>query len=275
MVRYTGRAKTQTGMNTNQVGLKMSGCPSRVGRKGTIIRKFNQRVNCMEGLCGGAKLNGKMWRTTYRNKEPFCKKRSTKCAQAAGGVGRINAPYFNRKVRAGESGCTPAAVAAAAGEVVVITGANLMMEDDEWDKFDSSVYSLPAGSTPSGVSVVRVLIKSIKSYSFFIIYFELIELVSPIGCSDQTGQCPAPPANFPHKSIKVDFNGYTKQLSFANDFKIYTDRIEDKNVWIAETRYDADFWGLVERKALVDTYPVGFNVPTYFQDRAKVTLTFT
>tara|TARA_B110000858_G_C17808879_1_gene479704 strand:- start:3287 stop:3952 length:666 start_codon:yes stop_codon:yes gene_type:complete len=108
MVRYTGRAKTQTGMNTNQVGLKMSGCPSRVGRKGTIIRKFNQRVNCMEGLCGGAKLNGKMWRTTYRNKEPFCKKRSTKCAQAAGGVGRINAPYFNRKVRAGESGCAPA-----------------------------------------------------------------------------------------------------------------------------------------------------------------------
>lgn len=120
MVRYTGRAKTQTGMNTNQVGLKMSGCPSRVGRKGTIIRKFNQRVNCMEGLCGGAKLNGKMWRTTYRNKEPFCKKRSTKCAQAAGGVGRINAPYFNRKVRAGESGCTPAAVAAAAGPAGII-----------------------------------------------------------------------------------------------------------------------------------------------------------
>lgn len=114
MVRYTGRAKTQTGMSTNQVGLKMSGCPSRVGRKGTIIRKFNQRVNCMEGLCGGAKLNGKMWRTTYRNKEPFCKKRSTKCAQAAGGVGRINAPYFNRKVRAGESGCTPAAAPAGA-----------------------------------------------------------------------------------------------------------------------------------------------------------------
>ena len=133
MVRYTGRAKTQTGMNTNQVGLKMSGCPSRVGRKGTIIRKFNQRVNCMEGLCGGAKLNGKMWRTTYRNKEPFCKKRSTKCAQAAGGVGRINAPYFNRKVRAGESGCTPAAFGGDLGPDTIEVVLENIDDDDEYD----------------------------------------------------------------------------------------------------------------------------------------------
>ena len=34
MVRYTGRMKVRTGaVNTNQLGLKMSGCPSRVGRK--------------------------------------------------------------------------------------------------------------------------------------------------------------------------------------------------------------------------------------------------
>ena len=35
MVRYTGRQKIITGaVNRNQVGLKMSGCPSRVGRSG-------------------------------------------------------------------------------------------------------------------------------------------------------------------------------------------------------------------------------------------------
>ena len=109
MVRYVGRARTtMTTMSTNQVGLKMSGCPSRVGRKGATIRSFNNRVNCMQGLCGGARMNGQIWKTTERNRPPFCIKPATKCAQAAGGVGRINAPYFNRKVRAGESGCTPA-----------------------------------------------------------------------------------------------------------------------------------------------------------------------
>jgi len=64
----------------------------------------------MQGLCGGARMNGQIWKTTERNRPPFCIKPATKCAQAAGGVGRINAPYFNRKVRAGESGCTPAPV---------------------------------------------------------------------------------------------------------------------------------------------------------------------
>ena len=109
MVRYVGRARTtMTTMSTNQVGLKMSGCPSRVGRKGATIRSFNKRVNCMQGLCGGARMNGQIWKTTERNRPPFCIKPATKCAQAAGGVGRINAPYFNRKVRAGESGCAPA-----------------------------------------------------------------------------------------------------------------------------------------------------------------------
>ena len=35
MVCYYGRAKQRTGsVNTNQPGLKMSGCPSKVGRKG-------------------------------------------------------------------------------------------------------------------------------------------------------------------------------------------------------------------------------------------------
>ena len=224
MVRYTGRAKTQTGMNTNQVGLKMSGCPSRVGRKGTIIRKFNQRVNCMEGLCGGAKLNGKMWRTTYRNKEPFCKKRSTKCAQAAGGVGRINAPYFNRKVRAGESGCTPAAEEqnapaaeeqnAPAGDVVIINGRNLL-EGAFWRYFVTDPPETPPlPISSSGVEILKVELFNQAQNNLHITFHspdyplttDLFALNAPVGVF---------PVNFPYQSVKVDFRGYTRQLSFA------------------------------------------------------------
>ena len=273
MVRYTGRAKTQTGMNTNQVGLKMSGCPSRVGRKGTIIRKFNQRVNCMEGLCGGAKLNGKMWRTTYRNKEPFCKKRSTKCAQAAGGVGRINAPYFNRKVRAGESGCTPAAVAAAAaGDVVVITGQNDVYNDGGpvWRQFAST--GLP--SSPSGVKVLHFEINGLDHESPLLIIFEGIAQVGgPVG---EPVVEPAPPVNFPYQSVKVDFNGYTKQLSFADDFIIVPGTSGPIDVWIAKSKTPPDaisFWGGPLIKA-PSAYPAGFTEPQV-DGADTATLTFT
>ena len=47
MVCYYGRARQRTGsVNTNQPGLKMSGCPSKVGRKGYINRYIAQRVKC-------------------------------------------------------------------------------------------------------------------------------------------------------------------------------------------------------------------------------------
>ena len=47
MVKYYGRARQRTGsVNTNQPGLKMSGCPSKVGRKGYINRYIAQRVKC-------------------------------------------------------------------------------------------------------------------------------------------------------------------------------------------------------------------------------------
>ena len=111
MVRYTGRQKTITGsVNRNQVGLKMSGCPSRVGRSGKNIRFLGRRVNCMYGLCGPTMVNGAPWRTSGRNFPPYCRQRSTSCAQAAGGVGtNHNIPYY-RTPKNGESGCTPAAV---------------------------------------------------------------------------------------------------------------------------------------------------------------------
>ena len=109
MVRYTGRQKTITGaVNTNQVGLKMSGCPSRVGRSGKNIRFLGRRVNCMYGLCGPTMVNGAPWRASGRNFPPYCRQRSTACAQAAGGVGHINSPYTRTRVpAAGKQGCTP------------------------------------------------------------------------------------------------------------------------------------------------------------------------
>ena len=108
MVRYTGRQKTITGaVNRNQVGLKMSGCPSRVGRSGKNIRLLGRRVNCMYGLCGPTMVNGAPWRTSGRNEPPYCRQRSTACAQAAGGVGHINSPYTRTRVpAAGKQGCT-------------------------------------------------------------------------------------------------------------------------------------------------------------------------
>ena len=108
MVRYTGRQKTITGsVNRNQVGLKMSGCPSRVGRSGKNLRLLGRRVNCMYGLCGPTMVNGAPWRTSGRNEPPFCRQRSTSCAQAAGGVGHINSPYTRTRVpAAGKQGCT-------------------------------------------------------------------------------------------------------------------------------------------------------------------------
>ena len=108
MVRYTGRQKTITGaVNRNQVGLKMSGCPSRVGRSGKNIRLLGRRVNCMYGLCGPTMVNGAPWRTSGRNEPPYCRQRSTSCAQAAGGVGHINSPYTRTRVpAAGKQGCT-------------------------------------------------------------------------------------------------------------------------------------------------------------------------
>jgi len=48
MVRYTGRAKTRTGsVNTNQLGLKMSGCTSRIGRTMVPMKLVPSRVDCM------------------------------------------------------------------------------------------------------------------------------------------------------------------------------------------------------------------------------------
>mgnify|MGYP000432683408 FL=1 len=58
-------------------------------------------------------VNGAPWRTSGRNEPPYCRQRSTACAQAAGGVGHINSPYTRTRVpAAGQQGCTQVNVGA-------------------------------------------------------------------------------------------------------------------------------------------------------------------
>ena len=106
MVKYYGRARQRIGsVNTNQLGLKMSGCPSRVGRKGTIDRYISQRVSCLRGICGGSLVNGVLWNNNaLRNNRPFCAPPVEKCLAAAGGIGNINTPYYKTNAP-GTKGC--------------------------------------------------------------------------------------------------------------------------------------------------------------------------
>jgi hypothetical protein len=106
MVKYYGRARQRIGsVNTNQLGLKMSGCPSRVGRNPVNARYIKQRVNCMQGTCGPIQIHGvNVPSNKFRNNPPYCKKRSTTCLAAAGGIGNINTPYY-RTPAPGEKGC--------------------------------------------------------------------------------------------------------------------------------------------------------------------------
>ena len=96
MVKYYGRARQRVGsVNTNQIGLKMSGCPSKVGRKGTIDRYISQRVSCLRGICGGSVVNGLLWNVhKLQNNPPFCATPSSTCLAAAGGIGNIYTPYY-------------------------------------------------------------------------------------------------------------------------------------------------------------------------------------
>ena len=92
MVRYYGRARQRIGsVNTNQLGLKMSGCPSRVGRNPVLGRYIGQRVNCMNGLCNPISIHGIYRKSNkLRNNTPFCKHAADN--GWTGGVGHIYAP---------------------------------------------------------------------------------------------------------------------------------------------------------------------------------------
>ena len=59
----------------------------------------------MQGTCGPIQIHGvNVPSNKFRNNPPYCKKRSTKCLAAAGGIGNINTPYY-RTPAPGEKGC--------------------------------------------------------------------------------------------------------------------------------------------------------------------------
>lgn len=89
MVRYYGRARQRTGsVNTNQLGLKMSGCVSKVGRTAFCRVGISKRVKCNQVRCGDVTVNGVVVR---KNTAP-CVVAQPKSRASAGGVGRIWSP---------------------------------------------------------------------------------------------------------------------------------------------------------------------------------------
>lgn len=89
MVRYYGRARQRTGsVNTNQLGLKMSGCVSKVGRSAFCRVSLSQRVKCNQKRCGNVVVNGVVMKT---NTAP-CVAAQPRSRAVAGGVGRIWSP---------------------------------------------------------------------------------------------------------------------------------------------------------------------------------------
>ena len=90
MVRYYGRARQRTGsVNTNQLGLKMSGCPSKIGKQGALVRYQSRRVQCNQKFIGPVYYQGQMWSFNNTGVE-----RAPRNQSFNSGVGHINAPRF-------------------------------------------------------------------------------------------------------------------------------------------------------------------------------------
>ena len=156
MVKYYGRARQRIGsVNTNQLGLKMSGCPSRIGRNPVISRYIKQRVNCMQGTCGPIQIHGvNVPSNKFRNNPPYCKKRSTTCLAAAGGIGNIKTPYY-RTPAPGEKGCGCKFGSCDGGFVLKAGG--IVVVDDDGEKEYYVGYISPSFSSYSGLPALGSL----------------------------------------------------------------------------------------------------------------------
>lgn len=93
MVKYYGRAKTRTGsVNTNQIGLKMSGCPSKIGRQGYLSKHIAKRSICNLKFCGIVPYSGPgLIYSINRNR---CVKRAPRGQSFNAGVGNKANPRF-------------------------------------------------------------------------------------------------------------------------------------------------------------------------------------
>ena len=93
MVRYYGRAKQRVGsVNRNQIGLKMSGCASTIGKSGSLLAYQNQRSKCNIKFCGDVYQHGVVIKT---NEGANCVQKAPVSQSFNSGVGHINAPRFN------------------------------------------------------------------------------------------------------------------------------------------------------------------------------------
>jgi len=91
MVKYYGRAKERTGsVNTNQIGLNMSGCVSRIGRTGPLANNVSMRSKCNVKFCGDVYYQGKLWATNGGS----CVEKAPRTQSFNSGVGHRAFPAF-------------------------------------------------------------------------------------------------------------------------------------------------------------------------------------
>ncbi len=94
MVKYYGRARQRIGsVNTNQIGLKMSGCPSKVGRQGYLSRYIGRRAQCNQKYCGPVFYHGVIW--NYNSNLGRCVAKAPRGQSFNSGVGtKVGNPRF-------------------------------------------------------------------------------------------------------------------------------------------------------------------------------------
>ena len=91
MVKYTGRARQRVGsVNTNQLGLKMSGGNTAVGRAGIRTRRVFRRVQSNIQACGDITYHGVVYK--YNPWNAWCLAKQPLTRAQAGGVNRLNVP---------------------------------------------------------------------------------------------------------------------------------------------------------------------------------------
>jgi len=94
MVKYYGRARQRIGsVNTNQIGLNMSGCPSKVGRQGYLSRYIGRRAQCNQKFCGPVYYHGVIW--NYNSNLGRCVAKAPRGQSFNSGVGtKVGNPRF-------------------------------------------------------------------------------------------------------------------------------------------------------------------------------------
>ena len=91
MVKYYGRARQRIGsVNTNQIGLNMSGCPSKVGRQGYLSRYIARRSQCNQKYCGPVYYHGVLWSWNAGR----CVAKAPRGQSFNSGVGHKSTPRF-------------------------------------------------------------------------------------------------------------------------------------------------------------------------------------